>query len=351
MQEPTQEHNGQSGRAALALLGGVAVLLAVHWPRLGTGARAAEALLGWSGPPLVRHAMALAAAAATVLVALLLLPRRRRAADGFAALLAGGLAAVLPLAAELLLPGARLVALPGGVAGGIALAGALAATVALTAAPLLRERGVLSLCLLPLLVAAPAAALRWRIEGVRAHAAPLQLLQERVPLESPFGLLLPAEPPLPVATLVAGLRRPAMPLDLDVWPVAEDSAAAAWLQRTGVPLVTLTGLLRQPDAAAARLLPGALRPEVVVERDAAGRPSGLWVRAGPLAAGGAVVAFGPWPATHVPLDAQGNARLDGIVGTGMDGGWPQDGAPVRIRVLAVSRGPEPAYGSTDLTLP
>lgn len=345
MQERDTRRFGGSarGQALAAVIAGAVGCAMVYMPWHGAGPTPIQVLWGESVP--LPWLSGVGSSAVLTVALLLLLPGLRRI-GWFGAVAAGALAGGLPAA---LLPWLAPW-LPIDLPGAWAIAGVLLGAVLAALSPLLRERGLLSLLLVPALAAFPAL---WAFRAAILHAeaaAPLVALQAAVPLRGPIALAWPdATDPTLRAGMVAGLRRPWFATDLDVWSVTADSPEQEWLRRMGVPLVRVAGAATAllPELPRERRLPaGSLRPEAGVAADA----SELWIRAGDLAGGGRWTVFTPLGALGGELDEQGNGRAAGPR-------WQELLAlrerlrPLQIRVLVVSRGAEPAYGWLDLSLP
>jgi hypothetical protein len=336
MQQPRAELNQRLLGALLCAAAGAATLLWVHWPIAGTRPL----------PPGFPPGMASVASDAALLAgggacAFTALPVFARA-GGFAALAAGALAAGLPLLCE-----------PWCGVDSAAWLGPGAAVVAAAALPLVRERGIVSLCLVPALVLLPACWARQASVHQAHAAAPLRELQQKAPLEGPVGLVLPAGSEW-VSVCVTALRQPCFPVDLDVWPVARESPEADWLLRSGVPLLRLQEGRAELQLPAGRHTlpgPGQLRVETAFLERTAGVPDGIRIRAGEFAASGTWAVYTPWGCLTGGLDAEGNGILDTTAWNELQQHGPEPQAGDRIRVLAVSRGDEAAYGWADLCLP
>lgn len=336
MQEPRPELNQRLLGALLCAAGGGGALLWARGPQLGAGPLPQGYPSGSTGAASEMAVVAGAAAAGAVAVLFLLLRSRARS-GAFAALFGGALAAGLPLLGEPWLGS--------GSATWLAPASALLGVMAL---PLFRERGLLSLCLVPAIAVQPAL---WARQAVMAQAyavVPLRTLQKSAPLSGQLGLVVPeGTDPALVRAFVQGLRRPCFPFDLDVWPVG-DTLQAEWLLRSGAPLLRLRegrADLQMPAARQRQDL--ALRVEVVLLAAA----GGLQVRAGDRAAGGTFAVFTPWGCLTGGLDDEGTGMLDGNAWKALIGSGDEPHTGMRIRVLAVSRGADAAYGAADLCLP
>lgn len=350
MQASTDEHNHRvAGPLVGLLLGAIAVWFATA-PRFAFGPSPQECARGLLGslPPAMAWTLAAAAAGAVTAALLAWLPHGRHA-GGFGIAGACLLACSLPLAAGAV---GGLGLSPGGVAG----FAAASVVLAIATAPLLRDRGLLSLLLLPVLLAAPVLAARWQFQAAAAAAAPVAAVRSLFPAAAALlALQFEGVDAGQRRQLLAALRppwQPALPAIVPLsWP--EQAVEAEWLQRMGIPGVRFDGrtALQLPDTP----LRQQLRPRPLPGRAewavSPGRGLDLWVRCGGAFAGADAVLFTPAGCTTLHLDGSGaspagtdeHAPLRQLLAALPPSSW--------IRVLVVSRTAVDAYGWDDLTTP
>ncbi len=338
MQASPRELNPVHGTLA-AILSGAGAAVAVLAPRWGGAPTAAELLRGTSSAARTSaEAMALVVAFGLYALATLL-PMVRRC--GWFAACAGSALAVGGAGAAVL-AGLPPVA-----------AGCTAAVLAVLATTWLRERGLLSLVLVPLAAPLPAL-LSVRIQLELADASRLiESVQSRAPLFGSVLVELPAGAGEAEALAIAlALQPPHREEPVATLAVEEEGVHARWARQLGLPTLRIRGTsaeLLDADRRAALGHPGTAR---VVATWITG-PDGshrLQVQAPEL--GGATVALFHWGGTRAAtLDARGSAQLDAAAVLPQVGSQVPLPAGGRIQGLAVSPVSADVYGWFDVPLP
>ena len=256
MQDSAQEDNRARAPVwwvfvAFGAAAGLAlVLLWLRWHGAPTPAALAAGDAHWH-ERLLDSVLAALASGGLVAVAMLVFPATRDH-GGLAVSAAPVLASGITLLADRLLPATE------SIAASPWLWALVSAVVALLLLPLLRERTFGSLFTVPAIVALPGLLALRQVRADALAAAPVAELQAAAArLGEPAGpiamLLAGGEPPLPQHLVVAALRRPFWPTDLDVLAADEHGPAAAWLQRSSLPLLRRTGRGFEVDRGSRRL--------------------------------------------------------------------------------------------------
>lgn len=338
MQASPRELNPVHGTLA-ALVAGAAAGAAILAPRWGGPPTAVEVVQGTAAS--VRSAAELQALAIALLVVVpgTLLPVVRR--NGWFASCAGA-ALAMGLAGLLVTGGLPPVA-----------CGAGAALAGLAVAPLLRERGLLSLVVVPLLAPLPAL-LCVRTQLQLADASQLVgRVQARAPLFGSVVLELPVECTIAEARAFAlALQPPHRQEAVGTFWVVEGSVHARWVQQLGLPVLRVRGAgaeLSGPDRQAALAYPGKARVTAGWETRGDGARV-LRVHA-PELAGGTLALFSWAGVREDRLGADGLATVDSVSLLPSTGGQGPMPAGARIQGLAVSPTTADVYGWFDVPMP
>ncbi|MBK8101116.1 MAG: hypothetical protein IPK26_28875 [Planctomycetes bacterium] len=334
--------------AFVAAAGLALALLWLRWQGAPTPAALAAGDAHWH-ERLLDSVLAALASGGLVAVAMLAMPTMR-AHGGLAVFAAPVLASGITLlaAAWLPRPAEAIAAWPW-------LLVAVSAVFALLSLPLLRERTFGALLAVPAIAALPGLLALRQARADALAAAPVAELQAAAArLGEPAGpiamLLAGGEPPLPQHLVVAALRRPFWPTDLDVLAADERGPAAAWLQRLSLPLLRRTGRGFEIDRGGRRLPRREAppwQPGLVVGNDRVD----VFVRTGEPVTGVLFTPFGDLELVPGPA-ADGGVNL---------GPTAADAARLRaslaamppgslIRALVVSRDAADAYGWIDQRL-
>lgn len=338
MQASQRELNPVHGTLAAALAG-AATLVAVLAPRWGGPPTAAELLHGLAARDRTAAELEALATALAAIVLATLLPRLRHC--GWFACCAASVLAVGGAGAGVL---AGMPALACGIA---------AAGFAVLAAPLLRERGLVSLLLVPIVAPLPAL-LTVRVQLELADASRLiGSVQARAPL---FGTVLVELPEgageQEAHALALALQLPHREDPVTTLAVAEGSVHARWARQLGLPVLRIRGReaeLLEADRQAALGHPGKVRVAAGWEATADGAQH-LHVHA-PELAGGRLLLF-HWAGTReATLDDKGAVALQArdVLPRGVAEGPMPAGA--RIQGLAVSPVSADVYGWFDVPMP
>lgn len=227
------------------------------------------------------------------------------------------------------------------------------AVAAVFAAPLLRERGLLSLLLVPLVAPLPVL-LSVRVQLELADASRLVgSVQARAPLFGSVLVELPEGAGEPEAHAIAlALQLPHREDPVTTLAVAEGSVHARWARQLGLPVLRIRGReaeLLEADRQAALGHPGKVRVVGAWEPGEDGVRR-LQVHA-PELAGGRLLLF-HWAGTReATLDDKGRATLDAALVLPQrvaEGPMP---AGARIQGLAVSPVSADVYGWFDVPMP
>jgi hypothetical protein len=350
MQDAPDEHN--RGFALLVGLAAVvAALVAVAVPRIDGAPTPAECCEG-DDAAWTRRAVWLGfagLAGGTVLATATFAPALRRQGR-FAMVLAAFAAAGLTACAGLCWPaprhyGSDLIA--------VAAAGAAAAVgVGCGALPWCKERGLLSLAVIPALTGLP-----WllALRAVRAEA------NEVAPLRSVLAALRGATGPAVGFAVPEGIdpdleravpwcaQPPFRVPGIAVYAAPAGTPAAAWFEAMGLPVLTVAAGQFELRPAALRTRPPLL--QVTARLPPPGDPyvaGEVLVDAGPRCANGVATVFTAFGVVETSLDAEGKGRLAEGERARLQS-WrtpPADKLPIRI--LAVSPLASDAYGCTDI---